>query len=97
MKFLIPMSRETVIDLFEKAVDDWGLRDAITMRTNEDRLTLTIRRMGVSTLTLRNTTTDSHTIFELVDENLAFTHRPLRGKILSKLTDIVAEYGGSML
>ena len=98
MKFQVPMARSTALGLIEKAIDDGGLKDAIQMSTIDDDLfVVTILRMGTSKITIRNTSDEDHTLFEVVKEELAFTHKPLRGAIMAKLLDVVTENGGSVL
>ena len=98
MKFQIPMTRSVAMRMIEKAIDDGGLGDTIKMAALDDNLLeVTILKLGRSKIVIRNESNEENTLFEVIKEDLAFTHKPLRGAIMAKILDVVAENGGLVL
>ena len=64
---------------------------------SETELTITIKKLGTSTLNFDINQTNDGLHIKMVKEKIALSHRPMKKELEEKLKKIVEKIGGSML
>lgn len=68
----------------------------VSFDMQDDELTVTIKKMGKSTLEFSNNSAANQTEWELTNEKIALAHKPFRDEMIQKLTKVVHSIGGEV-
>lgn len=96
MKFFLPMAHEKVVSESEMRIK-CEYADIMTFESCDKHILITVNKAGISTIKFCGTPDQTGTIYESIEENLAFAHRLIRGKIIQKLSVIVEQLGGHII
>jgi hypothetical protein len=79
-------------------VDQQDLASCITLYNDENRLVITLSRFGTSKFIFNETVTDDGGVeYELVEEQVAMVHRPVKTMFTEKIESVVRYLGGRVL
>ena len=96
-RFFLPMEKNKVLELFNEGMERLGMRDAVNIKQDEEKVFIRFTKMGTSCFTIVETKVAAGLEFEIAQEDVAFAHRPFRKKIFSELEEIILRYGGRII
>lgn len=98
MKFFFSDKDPKVVN--DKILGALGARELgkiVQFELGKNDLTVTIAKMGTSTLKFNHSEKNGGRQFELAEEKIAFTHRAFKQDVLDKLCQIIEKCGGKVV
>jgi hypothetical protein len=68
----------------------------VAFNPTPDGIEVVISKLGTSKLKFSKTENNGHSIFKLIDEKIAFSHRAFKGEVQDKMRKIILQAGGSV-
>lgn len=97
MRCIMPKSYAEAVDALKGYIKREKLSDIVAVKDEPSELIIKISKLGTSTLTFAVTEKDGTTEFLLIKENIAFSHKAYKSKIIKYVTDMVEQEGGSVV
>ena len=70
------------------------LAEMVSFDMSAGSLTVTISKMGKSTLDFEESADGDGLVYDLRKEKIAFTHKPFKDEVTKKIMDVVTKAGG---
>lgn len=85
-----------VLEAIRTAMGDRELGKIVSFDMDPSSLTVTISKLGKSTLTFLKKATDAGIELVLDNEKIAMTHKAFKGEVTDKILKIIEKAGGSI-
>ena len=89
--------RNKVLDSIKDALGQRKLADLLDFSVSPGNLTVTISKLGTSTLSFTEKPIDSGLEYTLTTEKIALSHRAFRGEVTEKIMKIIEKAGGKVV
>ncbi|SMF21607.1 hypothetical protein [Pseudobacteriovorax antillogorgiicola] len=97
MKITFPESEtKTVVDNLKDAMGERALSKIVSFEINGDDLTVTLSKLGKSTLHFSRQSASEGSTFTLTKEKIALAHKALKGEVTQKIIKVIEKAGGSV-
>ena len=87
---------DTIIGNLKEAMGGRALSKIVSFDLKGDDLTVTLSKLGKSTLLFSRQTSDSGCSFSLTKEKIALAHKALKGEVTQKIVKVIEKAGGSV-
>ncbi len=87
--------REAILKRLREAMQGSLWTPCITLEFDGSILLIKVQKLGLSLIRYQERQTETHLIYEALDEKIAWAHRPFREEVESFLLNAVAAAGGS--
>ena len=95
MKVLFELKdRSQILAKIQEAMGGRKLGDMVNFALSAGALTVTISKMGTSTLTFKEQDTPEGLVYKLDSEKIAFTHKAFKGEVTDKIVKVIERAGG---
>jgi hypothetical protein len=89
--------RNKVLESIKNALGQRKLADMLDFEVAPGSLTVTISKLGTSTLSFTEKLGSNGIEYTLTNEKIALAHRAFRGEVTEKIVKIIEKAGGSVI
>jgi len=94
--FFTEKSTDNIVNALTDAMGGRQLGKMVSFDVQSDQMIVTISKLGTSTLTFGRKETADGTEFNLSQEKIALTHRPMKNEVKDKILKVVQKAGGKI-
>ena len=88
---------EVILQQVNMRLNKSSLRNMVSLVLEEDRLIMTVSKLGKSKIYLKLEKGESEIRFTVEEENIRPQHRPLRSFVLDEICNILEQSGGTII
>jgi hypothetical protein len=97
MKMVFPKkSTEKIVVDLKKAMKAHFFSKSVSLSHSKNELTVTISKLGTSTLIFKRKDTPKSTQFSLAKQNIALAHRAFQAEVKTQFAEVVEDAGGKV-
>jgi hypothetical protein len=87
---------ETIVESLKGVMGGRELAKIVSFDVSNDQMTVTISKLGTSTLHFKRQETEDGSQFSLNKEKIALSHKPMKGEVKSKIYKVIEKAGGKI-